>query len=84
MGATFAIAQEYELTDARKKHMTNIHNVAEGYAIILEELDEFWDWVRKKPKHRDPHKMYKELVQVAAMAQRTAEDCIFPHIHIDA
>jgi len=64
-----------ELRDARLQHPTNIHSVAEGYAIILEEVDEFWDEVKKKPKNRDPKNMVKELIQVAAMACRTLVDC---------
>lgn len=73
MGFLDLVAEE--VVDARKAHPTNIHNVAEGYAIILEELDEFWDEVRKKPRERDPKQVLAELVQIAAMAQRTAEDC---------
>ena len=41
----------------------------EGYAIILEKLDELWDEVKKK-KPRDKHLMRKEAIQVAAMATR--------------
>lgn len=66
---------EIELTKARAKHNGAIHGPHEGYAVILEELDEFWDEVRAQ-KH-DPAKMLKELVQTAAMCARTAEDCGF-------
>jgi len=38
----------------------------EGYAIILEEIDELWDEVKKK--NPDRLKMRAEAVQVAAMA----------------
>lgn len=44
----------------------------EAYGIILEELDEFWDEVKKK-KH-DLRELRKELVQVAAMAIRAIHD----------
>jgi hypothetical protein len=64
-----------ELRRARELHQSPIHNVAEGYAIILEELDEFWDEVKHKPKNRVPEDLAKELVQVAAMACRTLVDC---------
>jgi hypothetical protein len=46
--------------------------------VILEELDEFWEEVRKKRSQRDPLRMLGELVQIAAMAQRCAEDVVEP------
>jgi len=39
----------------------------EAYGVILEELDEFWDEVKKKRNLRNTDNMRKELVQVAAM-----------------
>jgi NTP pyrophosphatase (non-canonical NTP hydrolase) len=47
----------------------------EGYAVLLEEVDELWDEVKKNPKSRDPHKMAAEARQVAAMALRFLVDC---------
>ena len=41
-----------------------------GYAIILEELDELWDEVKKKKSIRDVKNMRTEAVQVAAMAMK--------------
>lgn len=46
----------------------------EGYAVLLEEVDELWDEVKKKPSERDPVKIKKEAVQVAAMALRFLVD----------
>lgn len=51
-----------------------INSLHEGYAIIKEELDEFWQEVMKKRKERSAEKLHSELVQIAAMCQRTAED----------
>lgn len=70
---TFAELQSREIEAARAKHKP-INSAHEGYSVILEELDEFWEEVRKKRSLRDKKKMVDELVQIAAMAQRTAED----------
>lgn len=66
---------EEELKRARAKHgkMLSCH---EGYAVILEELDEVWDEVKKKTKERDLENLFNELIQVAAMAQKMAEDVV--------
>lgn len=60
-----------ELSRATGKYgpMNSAH---EAYAVILEELDEFWNEVKKKEP--DLEKMRKELVQVAAMAMRAIHD----------
>ena len=71
--ATFNTLVNVELESARGKHAP-INSAHEGYAIILEEVDEFWEQVRLKRRFRDSTEMLSELVQVAAMAQRTAED----------
>jgi hypothetical protein len=42
----------------------------EGYAILLEEMDELKEEVWKKPKNRSKEKMREEATQVAAMANR--------------
>lgn len=44
----------------------------EGYAVILEELDELWE--ECKQKRPDPSRMRAEAIQVAAMALRFAVD----------
>lgn len=49
-----------------------------GYAVILEELEEFWEEVKmfNLPKGRDTRsKMREELIHVAAMCLRTIRDC---------
>jgi len=62
-----------ELANARKKHgsYTSAH---EAYAVLLEEVDEFWEEVRFKRQHRDPARMLRELVQIATVAERAAYD----------
>lgn len=71
----FPAAVALELERARLAH-PNQRSVHESYAIILEELDEFWDEVRKRKP--DPADLMREIVQVAAMCQRCAEDVIAP------
>lgn len=63
---------EAELARARTKHPTPQTSYHEGYGVVLEELDEVWDLV--KSQRPDKTSLLKELVQVAAMAQRFAED----------
>jgi hypothetical protein len=58
-----------ELAAARRK-FPHFHSAHEGYAVILEELDELWDEVRANgPKER----MRAEAIQIAAMAIRFVE-----------
>ena len=52
----------------------SMQSAHEEYAVILEELDEFWDEVKKKRENRDRCAMRKELIQVAAMAIRAICD----------
>lgn len=47
-----------------------MHSAHEGYAVILEELDELKAHVWSNPKRRDHAAMREEAVQVAAMALR--------------
>jgi len=53
--------------EAQHAPMASSH---EGYAVILEELDELWVEVKKKRSDRDPELMGQEAIQVAAMAIR--------------
>jgi NTP pyrophosphatase (non-canonical NTP hydrolase) len=62
-----------ELNRARQHNPYN--SVHEGFAVLFEEVDEVWDEVRKKRRNRSKKALLKELVQVAAVAQKMAEDC---------
>lgn len=46
----------------------------EGYAILLEEMDELKEEIWKKAKLRDKNKMRTEAIQIAAMAIRFVVD----------
>lgn len=62
------------------KHATErfgkFHNAHEGYAVLLEEVDELWENVKLNQSHtgRDI-KIMNEAIQVAAMAIRIIMDC---------
>lgn len=64
-----------ELERARVAHPP-INSLHEGYSVILEELDEFWEEVKKKNSNREPLKLLNELIQVAAMCERTYDDVL--------
>jgi len=68
----FRTMVDAELTRLRRKH--DIGNFHEGWALIYEEVDELWEEVRKKNGHRSRKNSLRELVQIAALAQRMAED----------
>jgi hypothetical protein len=72
--AVFLADVEAELASARGEHAP-LYSHHEAYAVILEELDEYWDEVRKHPSQRDPTALYAELVQIATGAARAAIDC---------
>ena len=60
---------EAELRSASAEH-EGFHSAHEGWSVILEEVDELWDEVKKKAKLRDKKLMAAEATQVAAMAAR--------------
>lgn len=60
-----------ELTSAQCD-FEKFNSTHEGYAVILEELDELWDEIKTNgPQGR----LQAEAVQVAAMALRFLIDC---------
>lgn len=60
-----------------------MHSLHEGYAVLKEEVDEFWDLVKmNRTKMSDLElsihmsKIREELLQVSAMAQRLIMDVV--------
>ena len=45
-----------------------------GYALLLEEMDELWEEIRKKNQFRDLEAMREEAMQIAALAIRFMVD----------
>lgn len=80
------VSKEYGLSDqilielrrAQELHPIPVHNAHEGYAVLLEEVDELWDEIKKK--NPDMSAIRKEAVQVAAMAMRFILEVVdFPY-----
>lgn len=62
-----------EINNARA-NWPRYYNAHEAVAIVQEEMLELWDEVRINQKRRDPAKMRKEAIQVAATALRMADE----------
>lgn len=73
VGKTFdKIIQELDKATLSNGSFNSAH---EGYAVILEELDELWEDVKLKENDRNYNNMENECVQIAAMAIRFIVDC---------
>ena len=57
-----------EVQRAKAIWRDNFKNYHEAYAVILEEVDELWDEIKKK--NQDKEKIRKEAIQSAAMLLR--------------
>jgi len=66
-----------ECRQAQQKYET-LNSCHEGYAVILEELEEAWQIIRMREEKRDYAQLRRELVQTAAMCVRVITDVIGP------
>ena len=62
-----------ELAEARERYEP-FYSAHEGYAVLLEEVDELWAEVKKRPTERNVERMREEALQIAAMAVRFIQD----------
>ncbi len=69
----YAIEDVTEELQSAMRKFPPFNSPHEGYAVILEELDELWDEVKKNPPHKGA--MREEATQVAAMAIRFMLEC---------
>jgi len=67
------ILDELDRADESYEPINSIH---EGYAVILDELDAFWQEVRRPTRNGDVQQMRTELIRTAAMCVRTIRDAI--------
>ena len=65
------VLKEYSNATMKFGRFNSTH---EGYAVILEELDELWDEIKNNSSRG---RMRKEAIQVAAMGLRFMVDCCF-------
>jgi len=66
------IADEFEKASLKFPAFASEH---EGYAILLEEVDELWEAIKLNQKKPERHNQCrKECIQVAAMALRFLYD----------
>lgn len=70
-----AVGEVLKELDTATLNYGAFHSPHEGFAIILEELDELKAEVWKRPELRDQEKLRAEAKQVAAMALRFMVDC---------
>jgi molybdopterin biosynthesis enzyme len=56
-----------ELEHAQLK-FPSFNSAHEGYAVLLEEVDELWEEVKRRPSSDRDQRMKEETIQIAAMA----------------
>lgn len=67
-----------KLVNEEKERARNTYggfrSMHEIFGVLYEEVQEFFDEVRKKPDDRNPQDVLSELVQIASVAEIAAED----------
>ena len=69
-----AVSDVLNELERAQKRFSPFRSPHEGYAVLLEEMDELWDEVKKDRTPGAIARMRGEAVQVAAMAIRFIED----------
>lgn len=68
------LQKELEKVRLKNKPINSLH---EGYGLLIEEVDELFDEVKKKRDKRDKENIALELTQIATICQRIYEDLIY-------
>ena len=59
----------------------SFHNAHEGYAVLLEEVDELWEEIKSNQKTEGRmERIKKEALQVATMAIRLIHDVCYKEV----
>jgi hypothetical protein len=58
-----------------QEHFPPFHSTHEGYAVLLEEMDELWDEIKRCQPFDWNSQLHNEAIQIAAMAIRFILDC---------
>lgn len=74
----FALRVRQELASAKREGEAPVHNLHEGYALILGKVDALWDKIRTQGSYPDKTVFVQELVKIAARCQMVAEDLRLP------
>jgi len=81
MDADLAIGLIRDELDRACEKFPPMHSNHEGYAVILEELDELWLAIKVHPggPFSNSRRIEREAIQVGAMALRFLVDrCLYP------
>ncbi len=65
-------AESKDIADQAMAKHGEFASLHEAYAVLLEEVDELWDEVKKKEELRDKENIRLELLQIAAMAYKAS------------
>jgi hypothetical protein len=60
--------------DRARSLYPRFNSLHEGYAVMLEEVEELWEMIRKSKELNADDRMRDEAIQIAAMAIRFIED----------
>lgn len=74
MSRVFETLVAAELAHVRNRHTRPLASHHEAYGVLAEEVQEFFEEVCRRPSKRDPENTLRELVQIATVCQRAAED----------
>jgi NTP pyrophosphatase (non-canonical NTP hydrolase) len=75
-GNTELLYIEKELQKAKYRFPKKINSFHEAYGILLEEVEEFWDEVKKNEGEQNKQMLTLEILQVATVAIRIYQDLL--------
>ena len=64
------------LCDDPNHPFDDLQSVHQAYALLLEELDELWDEIKKKPSLRSSQSLIEEAVQISSVGFKIAHQIV--------